>query len=184
VSAVTKKSSTWKALLLGAAVVVVTGGVAMAAGGSGAPSPADQTGGSQFAARGGLLQGRGHVVPRRHPLLAHLAHADLDLVIDGTVHHVQVDHGVVQSASASQLVLEEPDGRTVTVAVNGDTKVRVNFRDAATDDVKPGFQALAVREGDGPARSIRAVDLSRSSGAEAAAGAEGADVIDLFLASQ
>jgi hypothetical protein len=67
-----------------------------------------------------------------------------------------VDRGVVQSVSASRIVLRELDGRVVGISVAARTRVLVNGSPATLSDIRPGFVASVVHDGSAPARLIRA----------------------------
>jgi len=69
----------------------------------------------------------------------------------------QVDRGIVQSVSASQIVLRELDGSVVSIAVDSGTQVFLNGRPAALTDIQPGFVALVAHNGQDPALTIRAL---------------------------
>jgi len=90
-----------------------------------------------------------------HPILEHLSNAVLTVQIEGTTHHVRIDHGIVQSVSAQSIVLKELDGETVTVPVDTSTKVYVNRRGASITDVEAGYVAFTAREAGQPARPNR-----------------------------
>jgi hypothetical protein len=67
-----------------------------------------------------------------------------------------IDRGVVQSVSATQIVLRELDGSLVALAVNGATQVLVNGSPAQLADIQPGFVAAVAHNGSRPARIVRA----------------------------
>ena len=67
-----------------------------------------------------------------------------------------IDRGIVQSVSASQIVLRELDGSSVALAVNDTTRVLLNGSPAALTDIQPGFVAAVAHNGQRPARVIRA----------------------------
>ncbi len=69
---------------------------------------------------------------------------------------LEVDRGIVQSVSGSELVLRQLDGGTVVLAVGPATGVRVNGLPATLADVLPGFVAAVAHDGDAPALSVRA----------------------------
>jgi antitoxin component of MazEF toxin-antitoxin module len=72
-----------------------------------------------------------------------------------------VVHGVVASVGPSSITLTKKDGSSVTVAVNGDTKIRVNGKAGSLADIHAGFRATVRRtSADGPAAAIHAVDPS------------------------
>ena len=99
---------------------------------------------------------RGH---RRHRgLIARMARADVVLVVHGEVRRVRLDRGVVKSVARDAITLEERDGTVVTIRADADTRVRVNRERASLADVEEGYVAMTIREGDGPARAIRAFD--------------------------
>ena len=67
-----------------------------------------------------------------------------------------VERGIVQSIDEGAVVLRALDGSRVTVALGPETRFRLNGRNAAVDAIRPGFVAVAVTVGDGPARVLRA----------------------------
>ena len=67
-----------------------------------------------------------------------------------------VDRGVVQSVSATQIVLRELDGSSVALVVNGTTQVLLNGSPAHLTDIQPGFVAAVAHNGSRPARLVRA----------------------------
>ena len=67
-----------------------------------------------------------------------------------------VERGVVQSTGPSSLVLRALDGVELVVPVGPRTRVRLNGLPASLADVRPGFVAVTVRAGDGPALRVRA----------------------------
>lgn len=73
-----------------------------------------------------------------------------------TTRTLGIDRGVVQSVSATRIVLRELDGNTVSIPVGPGTLVLVNGLDATLEDVQPGFVAAVAHRGSGPARLIRA----------------------------
>jgi len=73
-----------------------------------------------------------------------------------------VDRGIVQSVSASQIVLRELDGSSVPLAVDGSTRVLLNGRPAQLADLQPGFVAAVFHNGSRPARVVRAFGRARS----------------------
>jgi hypothetical protein len=70
--------------------------------------------------------------------------------------------GIVQSVSATAIVLRELDGSTVRVPVALSTHVFVNGLRASLRDVRAGFVASAVWKAGRPARVLQAFDLSGS----------------------
>lgn len=68
----------------------------------------------------------------------------------------RVDRGIVQSVSATAIVLKELDGNTITIAVGKSTRVLVNGRAASLSDIGPGFVAAVTYEEGKPARAIEA----------------------------
>jgi hypothetical protein len=95
--------------------------------------------------------------PRR---LAVLVACLATLVLAGTasagLRDLTVDRGVVQSVSGTQIVLRELDGSSVTLTVNGTTRVLLNGSPAQLTDIRPGFVAAVAHNGARPARVIRA----------------------------
>ena len=83
------------------------------------------------------------------------------LVVAGTasagLRDLTIDRGIVQSVSASQIVLRELDGSSVALTVNGATRVLLNGSPAQLADIQPGFVAAVAHNGSKPARAIRAV---------------------------
>jgi hypothetical protein len=67
-----------------------------------------------------------------------------------------VERGVVQSTGASSLVLRALDGVELVVTVGPQTRFRLNGLPATLADIRPGFVAVTVRAGDGPALRVRA----------------------------
>jgi hypothetical protein len=67
-----------------------------------------------------------------------------------------VERGIVQSIDGDAVVLRALDGTRVTVALDARTRVRLNGRNAVVEDIRPGFVAVAVTAGEGPARALRA----------------------------
>lgn len=70
--------------------------------------------------------------------------------------------GIVQSVSATAIVLRELDGSTVRVPVALSTRVFVNGLRASLRDVKAGFVASAKWKAGKPTRVLHAFDLSGS----------------------
>jgi hypothetical protein len=95
--------------------------------------------------------------PRR---LAVLVSCLASLALAGTAsaapRDLTIDRGVVQSVSATQIVLRELDGSSVALAVNGATQVLLNGSPAQLADIQPGFVAAVAHNGSRPARIVRA----------------------------
>ena len=141
----------WKAAAAVAVTVAIAGGgVALAAGG-GAPPGSPGTG-----APGAFGPGRPGGASR--PVLSHVAHAEATLVLGGRVHVIRIDHGIVRSVSSSAISLQEQDGTTVSVPIGADTRFFVDGRPASASDVQVGDVAFTLRDGDSPARGVRAFD--------------------------
>jgi hypothetical protein len=68
--------------------------------------------------------------------------------------------GIVQSVSATAIVLRELDGSTVRIPVAANTHVFVNGLRASLRDVRAGFVASAVWKAGKPARVLQAFDQS------------------------
>ena len=158
-------SRRWKLVLAGALVAMLSGGVALAATSSSPPSTSTSPGSSSGPSTGDKGSDRAHGW-LRHRLFRNLSNAELNVMIDGTEHTIHIDRGTVQSVSSTQLVLKELDGSTVTVPVSADTKVMVNGQEASISSVETGYLALAIRDGDNPAKAVRAHDPSLASGAD------------------
>ncbi len=82
------------------------------------------------------------------------------LILAGTakagVRDLTIDRGIVQSVSASQIVLRELDGSSVGLAVDGTTRVLLNGSPAQFTDIRPGFVAAVGHNGERPALFVRA----------------------------
>jgi UDP-N-acetylmuramyl tripeptide synthase len=76
----------------------------------------------------------------------------------------QTDQGVVQSVSANEVVLKALDGSSVTVPVDGGTRVLVDGKVGTLQAVKPGFVAVATWKAGKAAQALQAFDLSPKSG--------------------
>jgi hypothetical protein len=76
----------------------------------------------------------------------------------------QTDQGVVQSVSATEVVLKALDGSSVTVPVDGSTRVLVDGKVGTLQAVKPGFVAVATWKPGKAAQALQAFDLSPKSG--------------------
>jgi hypothetical protein len=68
--------------------------------------------------------------------------------------------GIVQSVSASAIVLRQLDGSTVSVSIGSSTQVFVDGKRASLRDVKAGYVASAAWKAGGSARVLQAFDLS------------------------
>lgn len=73
--------------------------------------------------------------------------------------------GIVQSVSATGLVLRQLDGSEVSIAVTSATRVFVDGKRAGIAGVKPGFVVSAAWTG-GTTRVLQALDLSSSAAVE------------------
>jgi hypothetical protein len=74
------------------------------------------------------------------------------------------EQGLVQSVSATAVLLKALDGSTSSIPVGPQTRVLVDGRFAPLGDVKPGFVAIVKWEGGKAAQQLEAFDLSAKSG--------------------
>jgi hypothetical protein len=70
----------------------------------------------------------------------------------GSVVHVQ---GVVQSVSASAVVVRQLDGSAVSVAIDRQTRITIGARPGRIGDVKPGFVLVTTVKAGQPASTLR-----------------------------
>lgn len=91
---------------------------AASADGLGAQTPADSQAGAQAGVRLGRRGRAGMALLRR------TVHGDLVVRTKDGFQHVAYDRGKLASASGTTLTLTRPDGVTVTVTVNDQTKYR------------------------------------------------------------
>lgn len=75
--------------------------------------------------------------------------------LDGTTRAFATDLGVVASVEGGAIVLERPDGRTVSVPTDAETCVVVDGAPSALEEVEPGMRAVVHAEG-GTAEVVRA----------------------------
>jgi len=68
-----------------------------------------------------------------------------------------LDRGIVQSVSATQVVLRALDGSTITITVGPKTRVFLNETPAPLSAIQPGYVAGALHDGARPAVYVRAV---------------------------
>lgn len=68
-----------------------------------------------------------------------------------------LDRGIVQSVSASQVVLRALDGSTISITVGPRTRVSLNGDPAVITAVQPGYVATVLHDGNRPAVYVRAV---------------------------
>ena len=95
--------------------------------------------------------------PRRLAVLvACLATLALAGTASAGLRDLTIDRGIVQSISASQIILRELDGSSVALVVDGTTSVLLNGSPAQLNDVRPGFVAAVGHDGARPARFVRA----------------------------
>ena len=66
------------------------------------------------------------------------------------------DQGIVQSIDATQVELRALDGSVASFAVAATTRVKVNGLPAKLADIRPGYVATVIHDGDRPALVIRA----------------------------
>jgi hypothetical protein len=76
----------------------------------------------------------------------------------------ETDQGVVQSVSATEVVLKALDGSSVTVPVDAATRVLVDGKLSSLQNVEPGFVAVSKWKSGKAAQSLQAFDLSLKSG--------------------
>src|SRR6266511_815178 len=70
-----------------------------------------------------------------------------------------VDHGLVDSVGSDSITIKEKDGDSVTIAVNSETKIRVNGKPGALGDIEAGYRAIVHRtSADGPAKALKAYE--------------------------
>jgi Domain of unknown function (DUF5666) len=68
-----------------------------------------------------------------------------------------VVRGAVEGVGSNSITIKQRDGSSVTVAVNSDTKIRVNGKPGALSDIETGYRAVVVRTAvGGPAKAISA----------------------------
>ncbi len=77
-------------------------------------------------------------------------------------HAPQLDSGIVQSITASQIVLRGLDGSTVSLALGPRTRFLLNGRPAVLSSIQPGFAAAVLHYGTRPARAVRAFGVKRA----------------------
>lgn len=159
---------TWRFLLTGGALAVLAvGGIGLAAG-AGAPTtsnvnlpaaeetrPPDATRDPDRAGPDGPIArerlerarlGGGHWLR----LARHLVHAEVTVTgrDDGLIV-LAFDHGTVQAVDADSLTIAEQGGRSETVALDDDTKVRVGRADGSIDDLTVGDEVFVQSRVDG-----------------------------------
>ncbi|HEX9415911.1 MAG TPA: DUF5666 domain-containing protein [Gaiellaceae bacterium] len=70
-----------------------------------------------------------------------------------------VVHGLVDSVGSDSITIKEKDGDSVTIAVNSETKIRVNGKPGALGDIEAGYRAIVHRtSADGPAKALKAYE--------------------------
>ncbi len=85
-----------------------------------------------------------------------MASADLVIVEEGTTSHLRLDRGTITRLASDSVTMTEADGTHVTIRVGDDTRILRSGQEGSLSDLHEGDTALTVREGTGPARSLRA----------------------------
>jgi hypothetical protein len=143
----------WRVALVCSALVALTiGGIGLAS----AATPAPGSGGAVAGPDIGLR----HLRPFRH--LVHgtvtFEHPDRGLIT------IQLDGGSISAVDPESLTIAEAGGASITVAVNDETRVRLDGRRASADDLATGQTVRVVSSvGDGGAATARWI-LARSGG--------------------
>jgi len=151
---------TWRLILTGAAITVLAvggigltsaagspGGRATVAAPEGTTAPEDVPGDTDrihARDRDRLLAEDTDLAPARlRYLRRHLVHAEITVTDrDGNLVQLQADHGTIQAVGATSLTIAEAGGGAVTVALNGDTIIRLGRDAGTTADLKIGAEVF------------------------------------------
>ena len=103
-----------------------------------------------------LAGGAGAIrLPPPPNLPAGWSHATVNVVIRRVPHTFTYDHGRVVAVSSTSLTLREPDGSIVTIAVDSNTRVKIDGRPATIDQVRRLEMATTVTVDGGAAALVQ-----------------------------
>jgi hypothetical protein len=83
------------------------------------------------------------------------SHATVNVVVRRVPHTFTYDHGRVVAVSSTSLTLREPDGSSVTIAVDSNTRVKIEGRPATIDQVRRLEMATTVTVDGGAAALVQ-----------------------------
>jgi hypothetical protein len=84
-----------------------------------------------------------------------LVRAEVILRDGNTIRDYRIDRGRVRAVTRDSITLLERDGTLVTIPVAPHADVQVGSRKAGLSGVKKGMTVTTIREGGGPATTIR-----------------------------
>jgi hypothetical protein len=94
--------------------------------------------------------------PSGRGFLRNVASAELVVVDGGITRHLRLDRGTITTLASGSVTIAEADGTHVTIPVDDDTRILRSGQEGSQSDLHEGDTAFVVREGTGPARSLRA----------------------------
>ena len=154
-------STRWKVVGASVALAVLVGGTAWAASDGG--GPATPASGATIGAQPGSAGRPGEWRNR----LSHVTHATVNIVVRGEPYELTIEHGILTAVGGDSLTVKELDGRTATVPVSQDTRVRLDGQPSSLDALKVGDRVFTLEVGTNPARFVVAFDDRVPAGAGA-----------------
>ena len=162
-------STRWKVIVPTAVLAVMIGGAAWAATSEGsAQASGSPAGGSRplaqriAQARQAGSTGTAPSMARPGFGLLRIAHvmtnAQINVVVNGATHQLTVQHGDLTGTGDTSLTVKELDGSSVTVPVDGSTRVRLDGRSSSLSSLKTGDHVFTLQVDGGTVRFVVAFD--------------------------
>src|SRR5437870_2916334 len=74
--------------------------------------------------------------PRWRDRVEHMTNAQVNFFYNGETYALTIQHGILTQVGSDALTLKELDGRSLTVPVNGQTRVRLNHQWSSLDKLE------------------------------------------------
>jgi hypothetical protein len=160
----------WKVIVPTAVLAIMVGGAAWATTSNASQEPNGQGiapalgNGAPGVARpfpAGLRPGSNAAVQRPAGIRGraeHLTEAKVSFFYEGAAHTLTVEHGVITAVAQDAISLKRLDGQTVTVAVNDQTKVRLDRQWSSLDALKAGDRVFTFQVDGAAAKLLIAFD--------------------------
>jgi len=75
---------------------------------------------------------------------------------DGQFSDFRIDRGRIRSITAGSVTIRGRDGLAVSIPLAAQTKVRLNGRSGLLGELRPGMEAIVIRDGQRPADTVHA----------------------------